>query len=167
MTHSSNSTDPEALAIYQRHLDTLTRALLAGRFEDFVINLSFPHKVVTTSNHFIAEGAEDTRHMFDDYLACLRAEGITDLIRIAQDARFVSDDEITGTHISHRMRGANRVMDPYHNHLRLVRGADNTWREAGCFNSIANKAGAFGIIVPVTKQPPAPDFYIQSERKPI
>ena len=158
MTLLSNSPDPAALAIYQRHLDRLTQALLAGRFEDFVENLMFPHEVVTTSNRFIAETAEDCRQMFNEYRTCLLAEGITDLIRIARDARFVSDDEITGTHISHRMRGANRVMEPYQNHLRLVRGADTTWREASSFNIVANKAGAFGIIVNTANEHPAPDL---------
>ncbi|KIN70845.1 hypothetical protein Z945_3309 [Sulfitobacter noctilucae] len=167
MSQSSNSTDPAALAVYQRHLDTLTRALLAGRFEDFAQNLRFPHEVVTMSNRFIAKTAEDAKQMFHDFRTCLTAEGITDLVRIAQDARFVGDDEITGSHISHRMRGANRVIEPYQNQLRLVRGTDKIWREASCLNMVANKAGAFGILVHVDRQPPVSDLKIQSERNPI
>ncbi len=166
MRADKDHTDEQALAIYQEHLDSMTRALLSGDFEPFAARLAFPHQVVTSSDTFNIATREHSRTLFDDLHASLKAEGITDVIRLAQEAVFVTPDEIVGTHVSHKMRHGERIMAPYHNRMRFVRTQEGNWVETHSSNAIINKAGKFCIVTETPDNMPAPELHIHSERKP-
>jgi hypothetical protein len=154
------------MAIYQEHLDTMTAALLAGEFDTFERRVSYPLTVRTLSNDFIVEARPKCECMFRDMHSCLHADGITEIIRIATSARFVTPDEIIGSHESHKMRGAVRATPPYENHVRLARGEDGLWRATHCANAVENKAGKFAISAPPARWAKAPDLFTSSERNP-
>lgn len=158
MARELSSSHEDAGAIYQGHLDRLTRALFAGDFESFSAGLRFPHHVKTATDSFETPDKVSASEQFADYRKSIEAEGITDLIRLLEDARFVTPQEIVGTHVSHKIRGATRIMEPYHNRVRLVRGADGEWRETHCANAVRNKAGKFSIVTPSANQMQAPEL---------
>ena len=165
MTADGADIDETALAIYQRHLDAVTDALLRGDYDTFGQYFVFPHYVVTLSDHFVIEDPQTQRVYFRQYYDALRTEGVTGLIRIARGARFKSDTVICGRHESHRMRHGLRVAPPYLNRVRLVRGSDGSWREYLAANALINRSGAFAFLS-FEDGAPLPDLPTDFERKP-
>ena len=158
--------DPAALAIYQDHVDLLSRALIAGDFATFSARFAFPHVTQTRTDRFVIENAEQHARLFDSHVSGLRISGVTDLVRFADAAWFDSEDVILGAHTSHVMRDGVRLMGPYPNRLRLQRGPDNIWRETHSANGIENTAGVFSLVSAREPDLDAPDLAITSERKP-
>jgi len=150
--------DPAAMAIYQKHLDDLSDALIRLDFAAFQSRISLPHGITTETEHFVIETEEQMSDIFHGFAARYGERGLTAFVRIAKTARFVGPDEIIGTHESHQMAQATRITRPYPNRVRLVRGADGIWRETHCANAILNTSENFRSWTRVAEKPRLPDL---------
>lgn len=164
--HLNAPTNETALAIYQRHLDQVTHALMNKDFESFQKAVQIPHHRQTETDAHVIETPEEMRATFKKFTEKYVGLGVTDFIRLAQDAYFHSDTEIRGMHESHLIRHGARIIQPYPSRIRLLRSADGIWRETHCANAILNTADTFHLWALVAETPRLPDLNIAPERTP-
>lgn len=156
--HAAEAGDPAAEAIYQEHLDVLSKALITGDFATFQSRISLPHRITTETDVFQIETLAEMQDLFERFARNYANEGLTDFVRTVRQAKFVTPDEIVGTHISHQMRHGQRILPPYPNRVRLVRSRDGHWRETHCTNAILNNFESFRLWTRVAETPRLPDF---------
>ncbi|MEY1556497.1 hypothetical protein AB3Y40_12770 [Yoonia sp. R2331] len=156
--HAVETSDPEAMAIYQTHLDATAEALMQQDFDKMRARVDLPHRMTTETALIETTTVEGMQRNFERFARNYQTEGISEFVRTVKVARFESENEIIGTHISHQMRGSERVVPPYPNRIRLVRGADGHWRETHCANAILNNAENFKLWVRVAERPRLPDL---------
>lgn len=129
-----------ARSIYQRQLDVVTRAFLAGRLEEVLDNMAFPN---------VMETAEGTTVIRDatEMMSCLQAQAksmqrlrVTEYHRICTEAAFTSDaqTEIVGRHVTHFLSGGQRAVPPYEAVMTL-RLVDDGWRSVGLRSALRNR----------------------------
>lgn len=162
--HPNSVADPHASEIYQDHLDCTTDALLRGDFAAFQKSVQLPHQMQTETETRTTSTIEEMRTLFAKFSARYAEIGVTDFVRIAQEAHFVSDTEIRGVHESHLIRHGTRLVPPYPNRVRIVLCDDGTWRETHCANAIVNTADAIHLWAQVAQTPDLPDLNIAPER---
>lgn len=119
----------EALAIYQDHLDAVSRALWSGDEDRLVDLLSLPNRMITSDAELLLDSADAVIKAARDFRAFLRKSGAQDYHRIAREARFHPEYEnrIDGSHETYILRGGQYVLEPYLNRQVLVR-EDGVWR---------------------------------------
>jgi hypothetical protein len=117
-----------AVDIYQRHLDVSTRFVVAGDAEGYTVHAQLPFVFRTAMGVEVAETAADMAHDIRRVHEAIKALGATDYFRIARSARFLDDSTVEGFHVTHALRGAVPVFEPYESRmiLRLVNGAWKT-----------------------------------------
>lgn len=165
ISHTQDISDMSAINIYQDHLDTLSNGLLTCDFDLFQSRMDCPNVVRMLASEFMFNTVEEQRDAFGAVCNDLRAQGITDLIQIVISARFETPDVIVGEHVTHRIKHALRLTDPYCNRIRLERGIDQTWRETHCANAIQTKARGLDTIRFPDGTLPAPELGTDLERK--
>lgn len=153
-----------AMGIYQEHLDVLSSALIASDFDLFKTRIMLPHRITTETDIIEMKTEAEMRQAFESFAKLYSDQELTDFVRIAKEAHFVTKDEIVGVHISHRMRGDKRILEPYPNRIRLVRGSDGMWRETHCANAILNNSENFRLWTRLADKPRLPDLAIDLER---
>lgn len=161
---SFEDSDLSAVKIYQEHLDVLSQALLEADFETFANRISLPHRITTQTDVIEIKTRDEMEKTFHRFAAGYRDSGLTDFVRVAENAKFVSPDEIIGRHVSHQMTGERRMVPPYPNRVRLVRDPDNTWRETHCANAILNTSDNFHHWTRLAENPTVPALGGNRER---
>lgn len=165
--HAAEAGNAKAEAIYQDHLDALSESLLSGDFKTFSSQIHLPHQITTETDVIRIETVEEMRDLFERFAQMYKNEGLTDFVRTVSEAQFSGPDEIIGTHISHQMRDGQRILPPYPNRVRLVRGADGKWRESHCANAILNNFENFKLWTRLAETPRLPEFdQISKGKKP-
>ncbi len=154
------------MGIYQEHLDALSTAILAADLQVGRERLAIPYFIQTLDISIAIKTEEEFKKIFLAVGTSMRAEGVTEQIRIVKNATFTAPDEIIGTHVTHRMRRATRLIDPYPSRVRLVRDAENKWRETHSSNALYTKAGHIALLVSAQDDQPPPPFYYAPERTP-
>ncbi len=150
--------DPEARALFQDFLDRMSDAVMADDLEGFADGIALPFSMVTETDSVTLTDRTGIERLFRDFVTRFGATGNTLIVRIARRARFVSPDEIAGIHDSHQLIGGVRVIPPYPNRVRLLRGTDGAWRSTGYASAIFNTAETFGGPVRINATPVLPDF---------
>lgn len=119
----------EALAIYQDHLDDVSRALWSGDDDKLLNLLSLPNRMITSDAELLLDSAEAVIKAARDFRAFLRKSGAQEYHRIAREARFHPEYEnrIDGSHDTYILRGGQYVLEPYLNRQVLV-CEDGIWR---------------------------------------
>ncbi|MEQ8367263.1 MAG: hypothetical protein RIB61_11195 [Roseicyclus sp.] len=120
------TTSDIAMEIYQELLDTLSAALLSGDHARFLAHIVTPHRMVTDTKTIHVPDLDSARVHFDRLSQSLRAQGITQYIRIASSARFDGPDQIRGEHISHMLRGAVPAAPAFGCEMQLI-CRDGVW----------------------------------------
>jgi hypothetical protein len=133
--------DPKAIEIYQGLLDDISASYDSGDFAAFTTYISVPHSATTFEKSYEIETLDDLRSIFNTVLDHWKAMGITNHIRFCVSAEFKSDTEIVGTHVSHVIRGSEKVLEPFPVLSRLVFDGSQ-WR----FRSTENAADDDNLI---------------------
>lgn len=154
------------MRIYQEHLDALSTAILTADLQAGRARVAIPYFIQTLDISIVVKTEEEFEKTFLAVSASMRAEGVTEQIRIAQNANFIAPDEIIGTHVTHRMRRATRLIAPYPSRIRLVSDAGNTWRETHSSNALYTRAGHIALLVSAHDMSSPPPFYYAPERNP-
>lgn len=118
-----------ALAIYQDHLDRLTRAVWEGDDNTLVNLLALPNRMITADAEILLQGADDVIKAARDFRRFLHRSGAQEYHRIARKAEWhpIHENRIDGSHDTYILRGGTYVLEPYLNHQVLVREG-GIWR---------------------------------------
>lgn len=121
------ASDLAAREIYQALLDRLSAGVMNGDDALMLDGMSFPFRKTTMSQEFIIETSDDWLSSVHRFRDGLKSQGVNHFIRLATDASFLSENYITGRHMTYMMRNAVSVVEPYENRATLVR-VDGKWR---------------------------------------
>ena len=133
-----SASDLAAREIYQGLLDQLSDGLMANDNASMVDGMSFPFRKTTLNEEFIIESAKDWLISVEKFREALHSQGVNHFIRLVTDASFLSENYITGRHMTYIMRNAVSAVEPYENRSTLVR-KDGVWRVTE-MNSTLNNA---------------------------
>jgi hypothetical protein len=137
--------------IYQQVVDTLSDALMQYDFAPFSGLVAFPHIMQTLSTTFVMADQTELRVCFDSFALTLKAQSVTDYIRVVDFADFTSDDRIVGQHTSYILGGDHYIVQPYSSRLMLDR-ENGIWRVSRAVNAIINVT--WPIFLPVMQDHP-------------
>lgn len=110
-----------ALTIYQETLDTLSNAIMTGDAPTALARTKLPHLRRTLSSETVVETEEDLVNGLLTYGEALKGQGATNLVRLAIDAEFLSENYIAGHHMTHTLCDAKPVIESYANRMVLTR----------------------------------------------
>ncbi|MCV3270538.1 hypothetical protein [Roseobacter sinensis] len=116
-----------ALTVYQETLDILSRALMEGDWEVAQARIKLPHLQRTQSIEIVVETAEDLIIGLTAFRDALLGRGATHLVRLATDAEFMSENYLSGHHVTHTLNNAVPVVESYANRMVLLR-EDGLWK---------------------------------------
>ncbi|MDW3224814.1 MAG: hypothetical protein R8G34_18350 [Paracoccaceae bacterium] len=114
-------TSADAMVIYQEVLDVLSDAIMTGDAATALARTKLPHLRRTLSNETIVETEEDLITGLLTFGDALKGQGTTNLVRLVVEAEFLSENYITGYHMTHTLQDAKPVMASYANRMVLIR----------------------------------------------
>ena len=130
----------------QLYLDEVAATVMRRDFAGYRTYIALPFQLVThaASMHIADEDA--LQRGFDTFALTLRAQRITDYVRLVEGAEELDEALITGRYVTHMMAGAHRVIPPFRSQITL-RLEDGRWRAASITNALAN--ARWPLISPV------------------
>ncbi len=116
-----------ALVIYQRALDAVSAAVLAGDFGAYMARIDLPYLICTLQASFVLHRPAELEPTFRSTHGALAANGATHYERLARDAVFARRDRIEGWHFTHIIAKGDRVVAPWAARQAIVL-RDGHWR---------------------------------------
>ncbi|MBT0958590.1 hypothetical protein IV417_14465 [Alphaproteobacteria bacterium KMM 3653] len=129
MLHQDVTQEAEAIDIYQAALDDLSRAIMEGDDEAILRNTQLPMALHTQNGDMLIETEKDLIEGFRTFATSLKAQGVNHYIRLANNAKRISDTYIVGRHMTHIMNNGRAVVPPYESEVTLRRTNDG-WKVA-------------------------------------
>ncbi|WP_299865320.1 hypothetical protein [uncultured Roseobacter sp.] len=120
-------TPADAIAIYQDTLDAISNAIMTEDAVTLLERVKLPHMWRTLSHEVIVETRKDLIDGMVTFGQAIKGLGATNLVRLATDAEFLSENYITGHHVTHTLRDAVPVIESYANRMVLIR-EDDVWK---------------------------------------
>ncbi|PTX57122.1 hypothetical protein C8N43_1788 [Litoreibacter ponti] len=147
---------PDPKAIYQEHLDALSAALLSGNFSAFAARMALPCRIITEAAERVFSTRDELASAFFSMSRNLKSQSVTDHVRIATAATYVSETRICGSHVTHILRDGKRLTQPYPNRIRLEL-IDGKWLETVAAHALLTDPAK--ITMPkVAAQPHLPEM---------
>lgn len=103
----------EALSIYRNVLDALTGHMIRGDGLSCTRFLALPFRMHLLDRTHVCATRSDVLRLIQNYRMLMREQGVTELRRTAEDARFLSPKVIEGYHVTEPLRASRPVADPY------------------------------------------------------
>ncbi|MEZ5796111.1 MAG: hypothetical protein R3D63_00575 [Paracoccaceae bacterium] len=110
-----------AMDLYQRALDQVSKAVLAGDFAAYVAMLDLPYLVHTLQADLVSHSPAEIEPTFRNMHAGLVEMGATHYERVAREAHFALPDRIEGRHFTHVIANGERLVAPWEAQTALVR----------------------------------------------
>lgn len=107
--------------IYQEVLDVLSDAIMTGNAPTALARTKLPHLRRTQSSETIVETEKDLINGLLTFGDALKGLGTTNLVRLVVEAEFLSENYISGYHMTHILQDAKPVMASYANRMVIVR----------------------------------------------
>ena len=121
----------------QSYLDQTVDSFIENDPETFIGLLDLPFTVISTQGTQVATSQEELRIAHQAYVSTIRAHGVTDLIRLAQQTISVEPDLVVGVYETHVLRNGHRLVDPYRSAIMLRRKGE-MWIATSVMNSSAH-----------------------------
>lgn len=112
------------LEIYQKALDIVSRAALAGDFTAYAAMIDLPYLVHTDAARLLVTSRADLLSTFQTLHQTLRRRGVTYYERLAREADYVAPRRIVGRHFTHLIVDGTSVARPHEASQVLVLRAD-------------------------------------------
>ncbi|MEI6099868.1 MAG: hypothetical protein WCS20_16560 [Alphaproteobacteria bacterium] len=126
-----------ATEILQSYLDDMGRAVLADDWDSYCNAVCLPCLIVSHDESKTVTTIEDLKAGCDLLRDTLRAQPVTDHIRLVAGARRVDPSLIAGRYVTHRIAGSRRLMPPFWSDMTLPR-VGGTWRATLVTNALAH-----------------------------
>ena len=122
--------EPEAMAIYQAHLDVVTNLLWEGVWSDLEDHFLWPNTVIAGEFVNMVQNAEEQMVLLEQHRASLKMIGATAYHRVALRANQPAPDTVDGSHATYILQGTALLADPYVSRQKLTLG-NGHWRTNG------------------------------------
>lgn len=126
-----------ATDILQTYLDEVSRDVLADDWNSYRDGICLPCHIISHDESKVVTTVEDLKAGFDMFRDTLRAQRVTDYIRLVESAQQLDRTLIAGRYVTHLIAGSHRLMPPFWSDMTL-RLVGNTWRAASVTNALAN-----------------------------
>lgn len=126
-----------AAQILQSYLDDVGHAVMADDWATYRDSIILPCQIISHNESKVVATKDDLKAGFDHFRNTLRAQRVTDYIRLVESAGRLDETLISGKYVSHLLAGGQRVMPPFKSQMTL-RLAGNRWRAASVTNALAN-----------------------------
>jgi hypothetical protein len=127
----------DAANILQDYLDEVSKAVLADDWETYRDSICLPCHIISHDESKVISNEDDLKAGFDQFRDTLRAQRVTDYVRLVESAARLDKTLISGKYVSHLLAGGQRVMPPFKSQMTL-RLVGNRWRAASVTNALAN-----------------------------
>ncbi len=126
-----------ASAILQAYLDEVGRAVMADDWDGYRQCIDLPCHIISTHDSKVVSTVEDLKAGFVQFRDTLRAQRVTDYVRLVEAAAQLDRDLISGLYVSHLIAGSQRLIPPFKSEITL-RLVGNNWRTVSVTNTLAN-----------------------------
>ncbi len=127
----------DAKAELQTWLDTMSAATLAGDWRTYAAHVSLPFRLITETGDMTVHTEAELKRGFDGFVASLRAQAVSDYIRIVLSADRPAPDRMSGTYSSHILSQGLRVLPRFDSAIELAH-QDGIWRATTIANTLNN-----------------------------
>lgn len=127
----------DAKAELQTWLDTMSTATLAGDWRTYAAHVSLPFRLITETGDMTVQTEAELKRGFDGFVASLRAQAVSDYIRIVLSADRPAPDRMSGTYSSHILSQGLRVLPRFDSAIELAH-QDGIWRATTIANTLNN-----------------------------
>jgi hypothetical protein len=127
--------DMLAIDILQCLLDETTASALQNRFDRFSALITRPFVLVTEGGSTVLDSIAAQNVWFDSYIRSMRAQRITEVVRLATTATLMRDGLLFGTYVSQYLANGTRVIDPFESSVTM-RLNEGVWQLAAVSTSL-------------------------------
>ncbi|MBV7396528.1 hypothetical protein [Mameliella sediminis] len=117
-----------AEAIFQHHLDRVTRAYVEDRFDLLSEAVQYPLFVQASAGTMVIADQKALEEDFNRLTTQLRIHAVTDIVRRVQSAEIIGDRRIHGAYRTHILSGERLVIPAYKSAMTVEQGDDLNWR---------------------------------------
>ncbi|MEM9320198.1 MAG: hypothetical protein AAGA70_14525 [Pseudomonadota bacterium] len=130
----------DALEIYQRHLDIVSRAFWLEEWDELIRHMRLPGHTRLRDADIEVTTPEQAVAMHKELRICYRRIGASDYCRIGYQAAFTdkAQTKIVGRHRTHVVRSGCYVLPVYDCEMK-VQLHDEVWQACGINCSVSNK----------------------------
>lgn len=137
------------IEISQIYLDLVSNTLTTGDFARYAQCMMLPLTLTSPHSQSVVTTEHELRAGFDRYLAALRSQQVTHLIRLAEQAEPIARDTITCDYVSHVLSNGHRAAPPHKSRMTLsLQGG--VWRTSAINNAFFNSS----LVDPRAPRPP-------------
>lgn len=136
------------LPMLQTYLDRISDCWVTGDFDTWEASVVLPFSLVAKSGTSTSNTVEALRAEFEFYVEMIKGYGVTDIIRRAELAEPIDDEQLIGTYETHILSNGRRITDPYTSSV-LLKKVNQEWRAATVMNAI----GRTGWVLGTTRTP--------------
>jgi ketosteroid isomerase-like protein len=126
------------LDVFQKHLDQVSAAFMAGDFDSYMRLVAIPLVVFTDTGTAVVTDPKDFRLGFEIYVSKLKTERATDLIRLASGVTSYGPKLLTGRYETHILRSGQRIYGP-HVAAQTLRKDPDGWKVTSLVNPVFHK----------------------------
>lgn len=124
-------------AILQAYLDEVSAAVLRDDWATYRAGICLPCAVISHSESKIVATEAELRAGFVAFRDTLRAQRVTDYIRLVDRATMLDAELVAGSYMSHLISGGHRIVAPFQS-LMTLRRVGGRWCAASVTNGLAN-----------------------------
>jgi hypothetical protein len=123
--------------ILQDFLDRMGAAVKDNDWDLFRLGVCLPFQMVTEETTLVVESEESLREGLEAFHQMMELHHVTDYIRLVNHADLLAPQLLTGTYVTHMLRGATRIVPPFSSQMSLIL-KDDRWQCVSVANAMAN-----------------------------
>ncbi|WP_420326076.1 hypothetical protein [Mameliella sp.] len=127
-----------AEAIFQNHLDRVTRAYLEDRFDLLTAAVQLPLFLQASEGAMLISDVQQLREDFKRSVTRLRVQSVSDIVRRVQSAEIIGEKRIHGTYRTHILSAEQLVIPAYKSSMSIEMGEDLNWRMTSVMHPIGH-----------------------------
>ncbi|KHQ50463.1 hypothetical protein [Mameliella alba] len=127
-----------AEAIFQNHLDRVTRAYMEDRFDLLMAAVQLPLFLQASEGAILISDIQQLQEDFSRSITRLRVQSVSDIVRRVQSAEIIGEKRIHGTYRTHILSAEQLVIPAYKSAMSIEMGTDLNWRMTSVMHPIGH-----------------------------
>ena len=121
----------------QGFLDSVGQAAFDGDLATYLSLTERPYSIITADRTRVLETEDEMAAHLHRFRAGVLSQRLTQIVFILRTINMISPTLATGTYVTHLMRNAERIVDPYTS-LVILRHRDGAWRAVSTIQTIGH-----------------------------